>query len=101
MSATPDKIYPTALPFSQQDYCELIGTIGRIIRADKVGANDAAHSPLLCRLGLSEEQWITLTTEFEQHFCYAAGAEQMMIEIKTHTHRKRIGGMRQAKRLLS
>jgi hypothetical protein len=42
-----------------------------------------------------------LTTEFEQHFCYAAGAEQMMQEFKTHTHRKRIGGMKQAKRLLS
>ena len=97
----PRQDIPHGIAFSQQDYCELIGTIGRIIRADKVGANDAAHSPLLCRLGLSEEQWITLTTEFEQHFCYAAGAEQMMIEIKTHTHRKRIGGMRQAKRLLS
>jgi hypothetical protein len=62
---------------------------------------DSAHSPILSRLGLSEEQWITLTTEFEQHFCYAAGAEQMMKNFKTHTHRKRIGGMRQAKRLLS
>ncbi|MFQ3192414.1 MAG: hypothetical protein ACI936_003566, partial [Paraglaciecola sp.] len=48
-----------------------------------------------------EEQWITLTTEFEQHFCYAAGAEQMMQAFKIHTHRKRIGGMKQAKRLLS
>jgi hypothetical protein len=46
---------------------------------------------------LSNNEWITLTTEFEQHFCYAAGAEQMMQEFKTH----RIGGMRQAKRLLS
>jgi hypothetical protein len=71
------------------------------IRADKVGAIDSAHSPILSRLGLSEEQWLTLTTEFEQHFCYAAGAEQMMQEFKIHTHRKRIGGMRQAKRLLS
>jgi hypothetical protein len=60
------------------------------------GSNDG-HS----QLGLSEEQWLTLTTEFEQHFCYAAGAEQMMQIFKIHTHRKRIGGMRQAKRLLS
>ena len=79
----------------------LIRLTGRIIRADKAGVIDTAHSPILSRLGLSEEQWITLTTEFEQHFCYAAGAEQMMKEYKTHTHRKRIGGMRQAKRLLS
>ena len=75
--------------------------MGRNIRADKAGANNSAQNPILSRLGLSEEQRITLTTEFEQQFCYAAGAEQMMQEFKTHTHRKRIGGMKQAKRLLS
>ncbi|AGH42612.1 hypothetical protein C427_0502 [Paraglaciecola psychrophila 170] len=92
---------PQGIAFSLQDYCELVDTTGRIIRADKAGALDSAHSPILSRLGLSEEQWITLTTEFEQHFCYAAGAAQMMQAFKTHTHRKRIGGMKQAKRLLS
>jgi hypothetical protein len=44
---------------------------------------------------------MTLTTEFEQHFCYAVGAEQVMQDFKMHTHRRRIGGMGQAKRLLS
>jgi hypothetical protein len=72
-----------------------------ICGADKAGAISSAQSPILSRLGLSEEQWITLTTEFEQHFRYAAGAEQMMKEFKIHTYRKRIGGMKQAKRLLS
>jgi hypothetical protein len=97
----PRQDMPQGIAFSLQDYCELVDTTGRIIRADKAGVIDSAHSPILSRLGLSEEQWITLTTEFEQHFCYAAGAEQMMQVFKTHTHRKRIGGMRQAKRLLS
>jgi REP element-mobilizing transposase RayT len=97
----PRQDMPQGIAFSLQDYCELVDTTGRIIRADKAGVIDSAHSPILSRLGLSEEQWITLTTEFEQHFCYAAGAEQMMQAFKIHTHRKRIGGMRQAKRLLS
>ena len=92
---------PQGIAFSLQDYCELVDTTGRIIRADKAGAIDSEQSPILSRLGLSEEQWITLATEFEQHFCYAVGAEHMMTEYKTHTHRKPIGGMRQAKRLLS
>jgi hypothetical protein len=92
---------PQGIAFSLQDYCELVDTTGRIIRADKAGVIDSAQNPILSRLGLSEEQWLTLTTEFEQHFCYAVGAEQMMKEFKTHTHRKRIGGMKQAKRLLS
>jgi REP element-mobilizing transposase RayT len=97
----PRQDMPQGIAFSLQDYCELVDTTGRIIRADKVGAISSAHSPILSRLGLTIEQWITLTTEFEQQFCYAAGAEQMMQAFKTHTHRKRIGGMRQAKRLLS
>jgi hypothetical protein len=97
----PRQDMPQGIAFSLQDYCELVDTTGRIIRANKAGAIDSAQSPILSRLGLSEEQWITLTTEFEQHFCYAAGAEQMMQAFKIHTHRKRIGGMRQAKRLLS
>jgi hypothetical protein len=92
---------PQDIAFSLQDYCELVDTTGRIIRADKAGSISSAHSPILSRLGLSEEQWVTLTTEFEQHFCYAVGAEHMMKEFKIHTHRKRIGGMKQAKRLLS
>jgi REP element-mobilizing transposase RayT len=97
----PRQDMPQGIAFSLQDYCELVDSTGRIIRANKAGAIDSAHSPILSRLGLSEEQWITLTTEFEQHFCYAVGAEQMMQAFKTHTHRKRIGGMKQAKRLLS
>jgi hypothetical protein len=92
---------PQGIAFSEQDYCELVDTTGRIIQANNAGATSSVDSPILSLLGLSEEQWITLTTEFEQQFCYAAGAEQMMKEFKTHTHRKRIGGMRQSKRLIS
>jgi hypothetical protein len=103
----PRQDMPQGMAFSLQDYCELVDTSGRIIRADKAdkadkaGAINSAHSPILSRLGLSEEQWLTLTTEFEQHFCYAVVAEHMMQAFKTHTQRRRIGGMRQAKQLLS
>ncbi len=37
------------------------------------------------------------STEFEQHFCYAAGSEIMM---RNFTHHKRMGGMGKAKTLL-
>jgi hypothetical protein len=59
---------PQGIAFSLQDYCELVDTTGRIIRADKAGAISSAHSLILSRLGLSAEQWVTLTTEFEQQF---------------------------------
>ena len=43
------------------------------VDVDKVGHKEHQHSPILSRLGLDAEQWRCLTTEFEKHFCYAAG----------------------------
>jgi hypothetical protein len=53
---------PQGMAFLLQDYCELVDTTGRIIRADKVSAIDSAQNPILSPLGLSEEQWITLNS---------------------------------------
>ncbi|MGY8900576.1 MAG: hypothetical protein ACKVI8_21330 [Paraglaciecola sp.] len=51
-------------------------------------------------LGLDSAQWLTLTTEFEKHLCYVAGAKQMMNAFKRHTHHQRLRGMTKAKALL-
>jgi REP element-mobilizing transposase RayT len=88
---------PKGIAFSLQDYCELVDITARIIRNDNTGYIDHEQQPMLQRLGLSGEQWLTLTTEFEQHFCYAAGAEMMMSQFKEHTGHQRIRGMSQAK----
>jgi hypothetical protein len=50
---------------------------------------------------LTAEQWLTLSTEFEKHFCYAAGAELMMNAYKVHTHHKQLQGMGRARALLN
>jgi REP element-mobilizing transposase RayT len=91
---------PKGIAFSLKDYCELVDITGRIIRNDKAGHIDHQQQPILQRLGLSDEQWLTLTTEFEKHFCYAAGAEMMMNQFKEHTGHQRIRGMGKAKTLL-
>jgi REP element-mobilizing transposase RayT len=91
---------PKGIAYHLQDYCELVDATGRVIRDDKAGHIDAAHSPILTRLGLNSEQWLTLTTEFEKHFCYAAGAELMMKEFKRHTKHQRLRGMGTARVLL-
>jgi hypothetical protein len=73
---------------------------GRLIRNDKARYINHQQQPILQRLGLSDEQWLTLTTQFEKHFCYAAGAEMMMKQFKEHTGHQRIRGMGKAKTLL-
>ena len=96
----PREDVPKGIAFSLKDYCELVDIIGRIIRNDKAGHIDHQQQPILQRLGLSDEQWLTLTTEFEKHFCYAAGAEMMMNQFKEHMGHQRIRGMGKAKTLL-
>ncbi|MFT6898101.1 MAG: hypothetical protein ACJA13_002521 [Paraglaciecola sp.] len=96
----PRQDMPKGIAFSLKDYCELVDITCRIIRSDKAGHIDHQQQGLLKRLGLSDEQWLTLTTEFEKHFCYAAGAEMMMNQLKAHTGHQRIRGMGKAKTLL-
>ena len=100
-AGNPRKNMPKGIAYSLKDYCELVETTGRCIRYDKAGCIDNAKSPILERLGLDSAQWLTLTTEFEKHFCYAAGAEQMMSAFKRHTHHQRLRGMTKAKELLT
>lgn len=90
---------PKGIAYHLIDYCELVNTTGRCIREDKMGYIDIHQSPILTRLGLDAEKWLSLTTEFEKHFCYAAGAEQMMHQFKVRTHHQRLRGMGKAKSL--
>jgi hypothetical protein len=96
----PRQDMPRGIAYHLKDYCELIDTTGRCIREDKTAYIDSSHSPILERLGLAADQWLTLTTEFEKQFCYAAGAEQMMQTFKIHTKHKRLRGMGPARALL-
>lgn len=88
------------IAFSLIDYCELVNCTGRCIREDKAGYIDASQSSILECLGINSEQWLTLTTEFEQHFSTAVGSEYMLQQFKRHTKHQRIRGMGKAKSLL-
>jgi REP element-mobilizing transposase RayT len=96
----PKQNMPKGIAYQLKDYFELVDITGRCIREDKVGYIEDSQNPILERLGLDSQQWITLTTEFEKHFCYAAGAELMMNAFKRHTEHQRLRGMGKAKVLL-
>lgn len=90
----------TGIAYHLKDYCELVEITGQSICEDKTGHIDSHQNPILERLGLNSAQWLTLTTEFEKHFCYAAGAELMMNEFKRHTNHQRLRGISMARALL-
>jgi REP element-mobilizing transposase RayT len=84
---------PHSIAYSLIDYCELVDCTGRCIREDKAGHIEHHHSPILERLGINSDQWLTLTTEFEQHFSTAVGNEHMLQQYKSHTNHQRIRGI--------
>jgi REP element-mobilizing transposase RayT len=91
---------PKGIAYSLIDYCELVDCTGRCIREDKAGHIKHYNSPILERLGLNSEQWLTLSTEFEQHFSTAVGSEHMLQQFKHHTDHQRMRGMAKARALL-
>jgi REP element-mobilizing transposase RayT len=91
---------PKGIAYSLIDYCELVDCTGRCIREDKACHIEHHNNPILERLGLDSEQWITLTTEFEKHFSTAVGSEHMLQQFKHHTDHRRIRGMAKARALL-
>ncbi|MCF6459288.1 transposase [Pseudoalteromonas sp. MMG024] len=85
----PRKHMPKGLPFELKSYIELVELTGRIIREDKRGAISANELPMLTRLGISPENWLTLTTQFTKSFHGAVGKPGNMIEYCEHLKKKR------------
>jgi hypothetical protein len=78
----------------------LTPALGRCIREDKGGHIEHHNNSILERIGLNSEQWLILTTEFEQHFHTAVSSEHILQQFKQHTNHQRIRGMAKARVLL-
>jgi hypothetical protein len=87
VGSKPDKI---GLPFILRDYLELVDWTGRIIRQDKRGAIVSSLPPILERLSLDREAWITLTTQFEHQFGQWVGSELIVRQVYSDRHYQRI-----------
>lgn len=97
----PRKHMPKGLPFELQSYLELIELTGRIIREDKRGAIPEHTLPPLNRLGISSDNWLTLTTQFTKAFHGAVGKPEHMAEYCEHLHKKRRSNMSNVRALLA
>jgi REP element-mobilizing transposase RayT len=56
------------LPIERQAYLELVDVAGRLVRMGKRGRIDPALAPILDRLGLSEDQWASASSDFRQYY---------------------------------
>ncbi len=97
----PRQDMPDGLPFELNEYLVLVDWTGKLCRGDKRGMINQNLPPLLERLSLREDQWNTLTQEFEKHFYHFVGTAN---SVKTTYHRlgyKRNRGLNRCRQLLS
>ena len=66
--ADSDKAKPEPLPISRVAYLELVDLTGRLQVTGKRGHINAQLAPILERLGLSNDAWLSASTQFEQHY---------------------------------
>ncbi len=64
---------PKGLPFRLKDYLSLVDWTGRQFREDKRGCIPQKLPPILQRLAIDPDAWLSLTNQFEKHFNTLAG----------------------------
>jgi hypothetical protein len=71
------------------NYMQLLDATARIVREEKRGFTPETTPPILKRLGIEADLWLTYATEFGRMFSLAAGNVQSMADARTLvTHRQ-------------
>ena len=63
-----------ALPFTREDYFDLVDMTGRIIREDKKGFISHKIPTVVSRLGINPDKWIEHVKHFSQRYSALAGS---------------------------
>ncbi len=88
----PRQPMPDGLPFRLTDYLELVDWTGRIIRKDKRGAMQKTVPPVLDRLGISVDNWMTMANDFEKTFKgFVGSSESLTKNIEYFSLERRVG----------
>ena len=97
----PKENMPQGLPFKLTDYLELVELTGRAIREDKRGFIEKHQPPILTRLGIEPEQWMKMTTSFEQCFKSIVGNPSIMDTAIALLNKKRRPAIKNCQELLA
>ena len=98
-AGSPRKHMPKGLPFELRSYLELVELTGRYMREDKSGHIALQTLPLLARLNIAPENWLTLTTQFTKTFKGAVGRPSALDGYYDHLNAKRRTSISQCEQL--
>ena len=99
-AGNPQQDMQSGLPFTLSDYLQLVDTTSRCIHPTKHGKVESNMPHILVRLGIDDEKWLTLTTQFEHCFKHAAGKVVHLEQYAHNQHQQRVHGRKSAMRLL-
>lgn len=68
-----------ALPFTREDYFDLVDKTGRVIRDDKRGVINAHHLPIIQSFGIDPDKWIDHVRNFGRRYAFCAGTSDNII----------------------
>lgn len=74
----PRQDQPEGIQMKLSDYLALVDNTGRILRNDKRGAINANTDKILKRLSIDEDQWLEMTSNFEDCFSSFVGGESSL-----------------------
>ncbi len=78
----------TALPFTREDYFELVDTSGRALRGDKRGAISPKVTAIVSRVGIDPNKWLDHIQRFGLTYGYCAGSVDNILYFSAHFERK-------------
>ena len=67
-----------ALPFTLEDYFDLVDATGRAIRDDKRGHIPDHLKPMIVRLGINPDSWLDHIRHFGRRYSHRAGAVETL-----------------------
>ena len=91
--------FEQAIAFAFEDYLALVDATGRAIREDKRGFIDGAAPPLLDRLGIEPEQFITTASRMLRQFGSAIGTPSHISDLCVTRQMRYLRGMGAARKL--
>lgn len=97
----PRNDIPKGLPFELNSYIELVELTGRCIKEDKAGYIDNNQPNILTRLGISTENWLTLTKNFTRSVHGAVGHIENLTQYCQHQQLKKRANLSICQKLLA
>ncbi|TAG43561.1 MAG: transposase [Betaproteobacteria bacterium] len=99
MPFDPTSRFEQAVPFGLEEYIELVDTLGRAVHPAKRGFIPETTPPLLSRLGMCAEAFISCADHFFKDFASAVGTPAKLIEMAAQRQQRTLRGMGAARQM--